>query len=106
MHSNNVFTTSLRNSAPVALLLLVYSNLQKLMFWTFARFSLQKMETVKIDNLRKIDRISTFLAYYFWYVVTRIFLRINNLYCNKFAGSISQWKFITLNVQYTTVDHN
>jgi hypothetical protein len=27
-------------------------------------------------------------------------------YCNKFAGSISQWKFITLKAQYTTVDYN
>jgi hypothetical protein len=26
-------------------------------------------------------------------------------YCNKFAGSISGWKFITLTVQYTTVDY-
>jgi hypothetical protein len=28
------------------------------------------------------------------------------MYCNKFAGSISQWKFITLKAQYTTVDYN
>jgi hypothetical protein len=27
-------------------------------------------------------------------------------YCNKFAGSISRWKFITLNVQYTTLDYS
>jgi hypothetical protein len=27
-------------------------------------------------------------------------------YCNKFAGPISQWKFITLKAQYTTVDYN
>jgi hypothetical protein len=27
-------------------------------------------------------------------------------YCNKFAGSISQWKFITLRVQYTTLDYS
>jgi hypothetical protein len=27
-------------------------------------------------------------------------------YCNKFAGSISQWKFITLKAQYTTVDYS
>jgi hypothetical protein len=27
------------------------------------------------------------------------------LYCNKFAGSISQWKFITLKPQYTTVEY-
>jgi hypothetical protein len=27
-------------------------------------------------------------------------------YCNKFAGSISQWKFVTLKVQYTTVKHS
>jgi hypothetical protein len=27
-------------------------------------------------------------------------------YCNKFAGSISQWKFITVKTQYTTVDHS
>jgi hypothetical protein len=27
-------------------------------------------------------------------------------YCNKFAGSISQWKFITLTVQYTTLDYS
>jgi hypothetical protein len=26
-------------------------------------------------------------------------------YCNKFAGSVSQWKFITLKVQYTTLDY-
>jgi hypothetical protein len=28
------------------------------------------------------------------------------LYCNKFAGFYSQWKFITLKTQYTTVDHS
>jgi hypothetical protein len=28
------------------------------------------------------------------------------LYCNKFAVSISQWKFITLTVQYTTLDYS
>jgi hypothetical protein len=28
------------------------------------------------------------------------------LYCNKFAGSISRWKFITLRVQYTTLDYS
>jgi hypothetical protein len=28
------------------------------------------------------------------------------IYCNKFAGSISRWKFITLKTQYTTVDYN
>jgi len=27
-------------------------------------------------------------------------------YCNKFAGSISRWKFITLTVQYTTLDYS
>jgi hypothetical protein len=27
-------------------------------------------------------------------------------YCNVFAGSISQWKFITLKTQYTTVNYN
>jgi hypothetical protein len=27
-------------------------------------------------------------------------------YCNEFAGSISQWKFITLSVQYTTLDYS
>jgi hypothetical protein len=27
-------------------------------------------------------------------------------YCNEFAGSISQWKFITLKVQYTTLDYS
>jgi hypothetical protein len=26
-------------------------------------------------------------------------------YCNEFAGSISRWKFITLKVQYTTLDY-
>jgi hypothetical protein len=30
---------------------------------------------------------------------------IEHSYCNKFAGSISQWKFITLKVQYTTLDY-
>jgi hypothetical protein len=34
--------------------------------------------------------------YHLWYII----------YCNKFAGSISQWKFITLKAQYTTVDYN
>jgi hypothetical protein len=29
-----------------------------------------------------------------------------NKYCNKFAGSVSQWKFTTLTIQYTTVDYN
>jgi hypothetical protein len=29
-----------------------------------------------------------------------------NIYCNKFAGSISRWKFITLTVQYTTLDYS
>jgi hypothetical protein len=28
------------------------------------------------------------------------------IYCNKFAGSISQWKFTTLTVQYTTLDYS
>jgi hypothetical protein len=28
------------------------------------------------------------------------------IYCNEFAGSISQWKFITLKVQYTTPDYS
>jgi hypothetical protein len=27
-------------------------------------------------------------------------------YCNKFAGSISQWKFITLKAQYTPVEYS
>jgi hypothetical protein len=27
-------------------------------------------------------------------------------YCNEFAGSISQWKFITLKTQYTIVNYN
>jgi hypothetical protein len=27
-------------------------------------------------------------------------------YCNKFAGSISRWKFITLRVQYTTLGYS
>jgi hypothetical protein len=27
-------------------------------------------------------------------------------YCNKFAGSVSQWKFTTLTVQYTTLDYS
>jgi hypothetical protein len=28
------------------------------------------------------------------------------IYCNEFAGSISRWKFITLNVKYTTFDYS
>jgi hypothetical protein len=28
------------------------------------------------------------------------------MYCNKFASSISQWKFITLKVRYTTVEYS
>jgi hypothetical protein len=31
---------------------------------------------------------------------------ISSKYCNKFAGSISQWKFITLQAQYTTVEYS
>jgi hypothetical protein len=27
-------------------------------------------------------------------------------YHNEFAGSISQWKFITLKIQYTTLDYS
>jgi hypothetical protein len=27
-------------------------------------------------------------------------------YCKEFAGSISQWKFTTLTVQYTTLDYS
>jgi hypothetical protein len=27
-------------------------------------------------------------------------------YCNVLAGSISQWNFITLKIQYTIVNHN
>jgi hypothetical protein len=38
-------------------------------------------------------------------VLTVLYLFILT-YCNKFAGSISQWKFITLKAQYTTVDYN
>jgi hypothetical protein len=30
----------------------------------------------------------------------------DGLYCNKFAGFYSQWKFITLKTQYTTVGHS
>jgi hypothetical protein len=29
-----------------------------------------------------------------------------SIYCNEFAGSVSQWKFITLKVQYTTINYN
>jgi hypothetical protein len=29
----------------------------------------------------------------------------NCLYCDEFAGSISQWNFITLKIQYTTLDY-
>jgi hypothetical protein len=32
--------------------------------------------------------------------------RYFEIYCNKFAGSVSQWKFITLTVQYTTLDYS
>jgi hypothetical protein len=28
------------------------------------------------------------------------------LYCNIFVGSISQWNFITLKIQYTTLDYS
>jgi hypothetical protein len=28
------------------------------------------------------------------------------IYCNKFAGSVSQWKFTTLTVQFTTLDYS
>jgi hypothetical protein len=31
---------------------------------------------------------------------------VHRSYCNKFAGFYSQWKFITLKTQYTTVDHS
>jgi hypothetical protein len=31
---------------------------------------------------------------------------IDRLYCNEFAGFYSQWKFITLNAQYTTLDYS
>jgi hypothetical protein len=30
----------------------------------------------------------------------------NTAYCNEFAGSISQWKFITLRIQYTIVNYS
>jgi hypothetical protein len=33
-------------------------------------------------------------------------LHLKHIYCNKFAGSISQWKFITLTAQYTTVEYS
>jgi hypothetical protein len=36
----------------------------------------------------------TIYYYYYYY------------YCNKFAGSISRWKFITLKAQYTTVEYS
>jgi hypothetical protein len=36
----------------------------------------------------------------------QVLLDKRNIYCNEFAGSISQWKFITLKVQYTTVNYN
>jgi hypothetical protein len=32
--------------------------------------------------------------------------KLKVIYCNKFAGFYSQWKFITLKTQYTTVDHS
>jgi hypothetical protein len=42
-------------------------------------------------------------------VLTVFILTVFNfrlLYCNEFAGSISQWKFITFKIQYTTVNYN
>jgi hypothetical protein len=35
-----------------------------------------------------------------------MYVQEKNIYCNKFAGSISQWKFITLKAQYTTLDYS
>jgi hypothetical protein len=37
---------------------------------------------------------------------TTFFFVLLVYYCNKFAGSVSQWKFITLKAQYTTVEYN
>jgi hypothetical protein len=33
-------------------------------------------------------------------------VKVPGSYCNKFAGSISQWKFSTLTVRYTTLDYS
>jgi hypothetical protein len=33
-------------------------------------------------------------------------VQVSGTYCNKFAGSISQWKFITLKAQYATVEYS
>jgi hypothetical protein len=34
------------------------------------------------------------------------FLLYSVIYCNKFAGSLSRWTFITLTVHYTTLDYS
>jgi hypothetical protein len=53
-----------------------------------------------LDDLRLHRVISIFLSQN---IYMYIFIY---LYCNEFAGSISRWNFITLKIQYTTINYN
>jgi hypothetical protein len=53
--------------------------------------------------LTQVDRWRHSVSDVVQYVTTE---KVTRIYCNKFAGSISQWKFITLKVQYTTLDYS
>jgi hypothetical protein len=51
--------------------------------------------------------ISKPFVFMVWHLINlRDMITFTSRYCNEFMGSISQWKFITLKVQYTTVDYN
>jgi hypothetical protein len=47
-----------------------------------------------------------YIYIYFYTHYIFFFTHIICIYCNKFAGSVSRWKFITLKVQYTTLDYS
>jgi hypothetical protein len=50
--------------------------------------------------------IRSFSVYFCEFLICENLLSSHPTYCNKFAGSISQWKFITLTAQYTTVEYS
>jgi hypothetical protein len=65
----------------------------------------------EIDNFVMIDEPFSYLAVaedrqYFTTLTPHMLSKCATDYCNEFAGSISRWNFITLTVQYTTLDYS
>jgi hypothetical protein len=46
------------------------------------------------------------ISWWFSSITDRVFWRNGFEYCNVLVGSISQWNFITLKIQYTTINYN